>query len=265
MADGEAPATEVRPALLVELRVRRQDGPETSQSRRWERFRVACEPRATVTDALREVQRNPVTTDGSEVAPVAFEASCLDGTCGACTLLVNGRVALGCTTLVEQASPKGRPIVLAPLGKFPVVRDLVVDRSRMFDDLKLAKAWVALDGTHDAGAAPRQSPEEQRRLYPLSGCMACGACLEACPEYGEHSEFMGATALNEVRRYNAHPVGRQSHTERLEGVMRKGGVADCGKAQNCVEVCPAGIPLVDSIQELSRDASRHLIVRWLLG
>jgi succinate dehydrogenase / fumarate reductase iron-sulfur subunit len=83
--------------------------------------------------------------------------------------------------------------------------------------------------------------------------------LEACPQYGSRTDFVGAAALNDSRRLALHPIGRLQRRERLEATMAPGGVADCGKAQNCVEVCPMQIPLVDSIQELARETSKHLI------
>jgi succinate dehydrogenase / fumarate reductase iron-sulfur subunit len=151
------------------------------------------------------------------------------------------------------------------MKKFPLIRDLVVDRSRMFESLKRVKAWIEIDGTHALGSGPRQSQEDQEAIYPLSRCMTCGCCLEACPQYGEQSEFVGAAALNQVRLFNSHPTGKLQKTQRLEAVMGPGGVADCGKAQNCVEVCPVKIPLVDSIQHVARDTSKRLLFGWLLG
>ena len=80
--------------------------------------------------------------------------------------------------------------------------------------------------------------------------MACGCCLEACPQVNDSSGFIGAAAINQVRLFNLHPSGKMHAKERLETLMGDGGVADCGKAQNCVEVCPKEIPLVDSIADV---------------
>ena len=129
----------------------------------------------------------------------------------------------------------------------------------MFDALTRVRAWVKLDGS--ASPAPPEGQGAQQGRYELSSCIACGACLEACPEVHDGSAFVGAAALNEVRALNLHPVGRLDRGERLEAIMGDGGVADCGKAQNCVEVCPKAIPLVDSIGELSRETTW----RWLFG
>lgn len=248
---------------VVRLKVLRQDSRDAVSTKRWEEFEVVWKPQMNVISALMEVQKNPVTTSGAKTTPVSWESSCLEEVCGACTMLVNGKVRQTCTALVDQVAPNGETIELQPMSKFPLVRDLVVDRSRMFEHLKDVKAWIELDGTHELGAAPRQSPENQEEAYPLSRCMTCGCCLEACPQYGEGSTFVGPQAISQVRLFNLHPSGKMHATERLEAVMGEGGVQDCGKAQNCVEVCPKEIPLVDSIAVVSRAATKHMLFGWL--
>jgi succinate dehydrogenase / fumarate reductase iron-sulfur subunit len=246
----------------VRLKVKRQDGPGLASY--WQEFEVPWHPRMNVISALMEVQKRPVTSTGQRVAPVVWECSCLEEVCGSCTMVIDGRVRQSCSALVDQIAPAGQTIVLAPMTKFPVVRDLVVDRSRMFDDLKRVKAWIELDGSHELGPGPRQSQENQEAAYPLSRCMTCGCCLEACPQINAASDFVGPAALNQVRLFNLHPSGKMHAGERLDTVMGEGGVEGCGKAQNCVEVCPKEIPLVDSIASVGRDASKRMLLGWLL-
>lgn len=248
----------------VRLKILRQDGFYEKDSKRWEEFDVTWQPQMNVISALMSIQRDPVTVDGKKVAPVVWESSCLEEICGACTMLVNGKVRQSCTALVDVLSPNGEPIELAPMTKFPLVRDLQVDRSRMFDDLKKVNAWIALDGFHELGPGPRQSQENQREAYSLSRCMTCGCCLEVCPEINGSSNFIGPAAINQVRLFNLHPSGKMHAKERLETLMVDGGISGCGKAQNCVEVCPKEIPLVDSIAQVSRAASKHMLFGWLL-
>lgn len=247
---------------LVHLKVRRQDGPDAPK--RWEEFKVPYLPQMNVISALQQVQRNPVTTAGAAVYPVTWESSCLEEVCGACTMIINGRVRQACSALVDVIAPNGETITIEPMSKFPLVRDLVVDRSRMFEQLKKVKAWISLDGTHELGAGPRESQAAQEVRYPLSRCMTCGCCLEACPQVNDSSSFVGPAAINQVRYFNLHPSGAMNKHERLETMMVDGGVADCGKAQNCVEVCPKEIPLIDSIAEVSRDTTKQLVKDWLL-
>ncbi len=249
---------------LVHLKIRRQDGPDQGNSRRWEEFKVPYLPQMNIISALQQIQKNPATVEGKKVAPVSWESSCLEEVCGACTMVINGRVRQACSALIDQLSPNGEAITIEPMSKFPLVRDLVVDRSRMFESLKTVKAWVQLDGTHELGPGPRESQEAQQVRYALSRCMTCGSCLEACPQVNDSSKFMGAAAINQVRLFNMHPSGAMHAGERLDAVMGEGGIADCGKAQNCVEVCPKEIPLIDSLAVISRDTTKRMLFRWLL-
>lgn len=249
---------------LVHLRVLRQDSIDKPETRRWEEFKVPYLPQMNVHSALQQIQKDPRTADGKVVAPVVWDAACLEEVCGSCTMNINGRVRQACSALIDQLAPKGEVITIEPMKKFPLVRDLVVDRSRMFEDLKRVKAWIELDGTHELGPGPRESQEKQQERYPLSRCMTCGCCLEACPQYNDSSDFVGAAAINQVRLFNLHPSGAMHKNVRLEAVMGEGGVADCGKAQNCVEVCPKEIPLVDSISVIARDTTKRLLFGWLL-
>ena len=248
----------------VRLKVLRQDSPTKPETRRWEEFDVPWVPRMNVISALMEIRKKPVTADGTKVTPVVWESVCLEEVCGSCTMLVNGKVRQSCTALIDQIAPDGQVITLAPMTKFPLVRDLVVDRSRMFKDLAKVKAWVDLDGSHELGPGPRQSQENQEEAYPLSRCMTCGCCLEACPQINDSSKFIGPAAINQVRLFNLHPSGKMHAGERLDALMGDGGVNDCGKAQNCVEVCPKEIPLVDSIAQVSRQATKRMLFGWLL-
>ena len=249
---------------LVKLRIRRQDAPDQPGTRRWEEFDVPWHPQMNVISALMHTQKHPTTASGEKVSPPVWDAACLEEVCGSCTMIVNGRVRQACTALIDQISPDGKTITLEPMSKFPLVRDLIVDRSRMFEDLKRVKAWIDLDGSHELGPGPRQSQENQEEAYPLSRCMTCGCCLEACPQINATSTFIGPAALNQVRLFNLHPSGKLHAKERLEAVMGEDGVAGCGKAQNCVEVCPKGIPLVDSIAQVARATTKHMLFGWLL-
>jgi succinate dehydrogenase / fumarate reductase iron-sulfur subunit len=118
---------ETRP---VTLRIKRQDGPGLRSY--WQSFEVPWQPHMNVISALMEIQKRPVTTSGERITPVVWECACLEEVCGSCTMLVNGRVRQSCSAMVDKIAPNGETIRLEPMTKFPVVRDLVVDRSRMF-------------------------------------------------------------------------------------------------------------------------------------
>ena len=115
----------------VELIIRRQATPQANPY--WERFAMDHAPGMNIISCLMEIQRCPVTRDGRPTTPVVWECNCLEEVCGSCTMLVNGHPRQACSALVGQVK---QPITLAPLSKFPVVRDLIVDRSQMFEALK---------------------------------------------------------------------------------------------------------------------------------
>jgi succinate dehydrogenase iron-sulfur subunit len=238
----------------IELRVRRQVGPDAEPY--WETFRIPWRPQHNVVSALMEVRLNPVTADGRHVSPPAWEASCLEEVCGSCAMVINGRVRMGCTALVDKLS---QPITLEPMRKFPVVRDLIVDRSRMFEALKRIQGWIPIDGTYDLGPGPRIAPAQQELMYRLDQCITCGCCLDVCPQVHRDDGFIGAAAVGQALLFNMNPTGRMNADERLQTLMEPGGIADCGNAQNCVEACPKEIPLTHAIGEIGRQTT----VKWL--
>ncbi|HWB11050.1 MAG TPA: succinate dehydrogenase iron-sulfur subunit [Pirellulales bacterium] len=265
------------------VRVLRQDAP--GEPSYWERHAVVRENDMNVISVLQRIAAQARTSDGKPVSPVAWDCNCLEEVCGACTMLVNGRVRQACTALVDRLlEDQPGEIELRPVTKFPVIRDLMVDRSRLFRALQKIKAWIPVDGYHDMGPGPRQSPDSQEQAYPLSQCMSCGCCLEACPQYlkveleraeGETDEqfasrrqaeydrhFVGAHAISQVMLFNTHPTGALNAGERLDALTAEGGLQVCGNAQNCVAVCPKEIPLTTSIARAGRATTLHSIKRW---
>lgn len=193
---------------------------------------------------MLDIADDPVDRLGNRITPVAYESNCLEEVCGSCAMLINGKAAMACSTLVRKLR---HPIRLEPLSRFPVLRDLIVDRSVLFENLKAVKAWVPVDGTYDLGSGPRIAPETQEQMYPLSRCISCCLCLEVCPQFTPATGFIGAAIINQVRLFNEQPTGKTLKRERLGAMMGDGGIHECAYAQNCVRICPKNIPLTNSI------------------
>lgn len=223
----------------------------------WEEFELPLRPGENVISGLMEIQKNPVNREGKRVEPVVWEQGCLEEVCGSCSMLVNGYPRQACTALIANyiKETQSRVITLAPFTKFPLIRDLVVDRTGMFENLKKVRGWIDTDGSRDTGFGPLISQGKQEVMYALSTCMTCGCCSEGCPQVNAHSEFMGPAPISQVRLFNAHPTGRLQKAKRLRPMLEVGGISACGNAQNCVEVCPKKIPLTDSIAVIGRDAT----------
>jgi succinate dehydrogenase / fumarate reductase iron-sulfur subunit len=238
----------------VILRIKRQDTPTAKA--RWEEFELPWKQGMNITSSLMDIAANPVTRDGKKTTPITYDSNCLEEVCGSCAMLINGRARMACSALVDQLE---QPIKLEPFSKFPVVRDLAVDRSVLFENLKRVKAWVPVDGTYDLGSGPRMSMDDQEAAYPLSRCISCCCCMEACPQFTEDTGFVGAATISQVRLFNTHPTGAALKRERLAALMGDGGIHECGYAQNCVEVCPKDIPLTRSISQVGGEVIKQAL------
>ncbi|MBN2114052.1 MAG: succinate dehydrogenase iron-sulfur subunit [Acidimicrobiia bacterium] len=242
-------------ADTIRFKIRRQDRPDSTPY--WQEFAMPYRAGHNVVSALMAIRENPITAQGERVVPPAWESNCMEEQCGSCSMRINGRARQACSALVDSLS---QPIVLEPLAKFPVIRDLVVDRSVMFDNLRRVKAWIDIDGSWDVHTgAPRISPQEWDLNYALSRCMTCGCCMDACPMFAPDRDFLGPAPLAQVLLMNNHPTGKFSRADRLHAIMGDGGLTDCGNSQNCIQVCPKHVPLTTAIGMLGRQTTAQIL------
>jgi succinate dehydrogenase / fumarate reductase iron-sulfur subunit len=130
----------------IQIEIKRQANPDTAPT--WEKFELPWKPGMNVISAMMEIAANPINAAGQETSAIAYDSNCLEEICGSCAMVINGKARMACTALIDKLE---QPIRLQPLTKFPVVRDLKVDRSVLFENLKAVKAWVPVDGTYDLG------------------------------------------------------------------------------------------------------------------
>lgn len=245
---------------MIHVKIRRQDSPDDLPY--WEEFRVPHRPPMTVGTVLLMLAENPINADGFPTTPIAWDGSCLEEMCGSCAMVINGRARMSCSTMVDHLD---WPIVIEPLSKFPLVRDLKVDRTRLFDTLERLHTWVRIDGFHDQGPGPRMTASEQTRASSLASCIMCGLCAEACPQFNDRSSFVGPAALGQAARFNQHPGNEADAGDRLLMLRGSGGIADCGHAQNCVAICPKRIPLAEAIASVNWDTTKQAVKKFLRG
>ncbi len=232
----------------VKVEIKRQSTPDSPATT--EKFEVPYRPGMNITSLLGEIALNPVDVSGKQTTPVTYDSNCLEEICGSCAMLINGKARMACSALVDKLD---QPITLAPLSKFPVVRDLAVDRSVLFENLKKVKAWVPIDGTYALGEGPRQLPQLQEELYPLSNCISCTICMEVCPQFNDVTGFVGAATIAQTKLFNRNPTGKVLEAERLRALSGDGGIQECSFAQNCVQACPKQLPLTEAISDMGRD------------
>ena len=118
------------------------------------------------TDDLYDIDGNPTTR-------IRWECSCMQGMCGGCAMVINNTPALACTTFIKNL--KKDELVLEPLSKFPVIADLMVDRSVIYENLSKVEAYL----TDRSEALEKDYPLR----YSVAKCLKCGLCLEVCPNY----------------------------------------------------------------------------------
>ena len=192
----------------------------------------------TVATALQQISGDGHFTDteGRPVGVIRWECSCLQKKCGACAMRINGLPRLACSTFLN--SLKSSTITLEPMSKFPLVRDLIVDRSILFDNLKKLNLWL------ESEAYMIEWTHEQR--YQSARCLMCGCCIEVCPNFSPEGDFTGAVAaVNAFRILNEEQ--ETDHHKEISAEYRKRYFEGCGKSLACQNICPAGLPVEELI------------------
>lgn len=195
--------------------------------------------------------------------PVEFDYDCREGICGSCNLVINGRahgpkrLTAACQLHMRNYND-GDTIVIEPprAAAFPVVRDLVVDRSA-FDRIIEAGGYVSVK----TGSAPEANSipvdkNESDTSFDYATCIGCGACVAACPN-SSASLFTGA----KLAHLNRLPQGRVERDERTVAMvdqMGEEGFGDCSNFAECEAVCPVGIS-ISSIAEMRRDYMKAIL------
>jgi succinate dehydrogenase / fumarate reductase iron-sulfur subunit len=231
----------------ITLRVQRQASPTSAP--RWEGFSLPWRPDLSVAACLADLRdrARAADPDAAAVSTPPVEWTECQGRCtGACAMRINGAARPACTARVDELGAD--VITLEPLAKFVTIRDLVVDREPMI--LNIERLRLGAANASATAAASSTDP-----ALSIARCTQCGLCLEACPQVNERSDYLGPAPIVHTLFFNSHPSGRAGARERLAAIMGRGGIADCGNAQNCVEICPERIPLTEALGTLARQTS----------
>lgn len=203
---------------------------------------------------MLDVLNNDLVRKGEE--PVAFDHDCREGICGMCSLYINGRPHGPQQTTTCQLHMRsfkdGETITIEPwrAKAFPVVRDLVVDRSA-FDRIQQAGGYVSVNtgGVPDANEIPipKKIADE---AFDAATCIGCGACVAACKN-ASAMLFVGA----KVSQFALLPQGkteRKERAERMVAQMDAEGFGACTNTKACEAECPKGIKITN-IARLNRE------------
>ncbi|RPG58061.1 MAG: succinate dehydrogenase/fumarate reductase iron-sulfur subunit [Flavobacteriales bacterium TMED191] len=213
---------------------------------------------------MLDVLNQDLISNGEE--PVAFDHDCREGICGMCSLVINGAPhgpENGTTTcqLHMRKFKSGDTIYIEPFrgSAFPIVKDLVVDRSA-FDRIQQSGGFVSVNtsgNTVDANATPIPK-EDADEAFKAAACIGCGACVAACKN-SSAMLFVGA----KVSQYSRLPQGKVEARNRVVNMvnqMDKEGFGSCTNTGACEAHCPKGISL-DNILNLNREYLKSKVTR----
>lgn len=199
----------------------------------WEDFIYDSDDEAaTVATALRSIGAENRVNAGAgrePFRPVAWEHSCLQKRCGACAMVINKVPVLACDTRLGDI--RSEKVTLQPLGKFPVIEDLLVDRSVMMENLKNLSVWLESEA----------KVASQQMAFEASRCLQCGLCLEVCPNFAPGMAFGGMGAMVPIARLIMEAPDEMRRS--LAKNYKKGVYSGCGKSLACRDICPAGIDI----------------------
>lgn len=227
------------------LRVLRQEPHERA---RWVWGEVELAPSATVLDALERLRERE-----GDCLGLAYRAACRHGACGECSVQVNGRGVLSCMTTLGSVCSGHQRVEVQPLAGLPVLRDLVVDRSRFFTALREVRPWLAraADATPEPTPASElpMTPEQLHTMQGADACILCGICASACPVTTARGAFAGPAAM--LKLYgrlrdprDEDPRGRLALAHGPLGAYR------CRGALECTASCPRGLDPAQAIASL---------------
>jgi len=204
---------------------------------RFQEFTIQIAPDKSVLDGLEQIRREQDNT-------LMYRHSCHHSSCGTCACRINGEEKLACITKIGELGADR--ITLTPLEGFKPIGDLVVDMTRLYEDLP--EDWSYLRKSEAADSA--RQPDSGSRYTRFENCIECGACLSACPVMDKNRAFLGPALLAALNCELQKSLPKKSHLMSLAGSRR--GQHLCERALNCSRVCPTGVYPARHIADLRR-------------
>jgi succinate dehydrogenase / fumarate reductase iron-sulfur subunit len=232
--------------MQANLKVRRFDSGEPGAQPRFQEYSIDVHPDSTILDALIQVREE---VDGT----LALRCSCRASICGSCGMRVNGRARLVCKTRVEHLAPNGEQLTIEPMGNQKVVKDLVVSLDTFFSQIKRVTPYLQPDKEPEHGEFIA-SNESMTNLLTAMNCIMCGCCVSDCTVLEVDPNFIGPAALAKAWRFTEDPRDGKRN-QRLNMLNNEdGGIWDCTRCMQCVEVCPKDVAPMERIMEM-RDSA----------
>jgi succinate dehydrogenase / fumarate reductase iron-sulfur subunit len=231
--------------IQANLKVYRYD-PQKEEEPHYDTYKVEDLPDfATVLDALIKVHDE---IDGT----LAMRCSCRSAVCGSCAFRINGHAKLGCKTKLSTLAPDGEEIRVDAMGNMKVIKDLVTDMDMFWDKVRQVRPWIETED--EPPEREYQVPHSKMvELQQPMNCIMCGACVSDCTVLEVDSKFLAPAALAKAYRVVGDPRHGKSKAW-LSNLSEEGGIWDCTRCLECVEVCPKGVAPMDQIIKLRERA-----------
>jgi succinate dehydrogenase / fumarate reductase iron-sulfur subunit len=218
--------------------------PDSGENPRYDTFEIDtenCGP--MVLDALIKMKSD-------QDPSLTFRRSCREGICGSCSMNIDGKNGLACTTAIEDC--KGKDVRITPLPHMDVIKDLVPDFTHFYAQYSSIQPWLKTVTPAPSGKERLQSPEERSKLDGLYECILCACCSTSCPSYWWNSDkFLGPAILLQAYRWLAD--SRDEYTgERLDDLEDPFRLYRCHTIMNCANVCPKGLSPAKAIAETKK-------------
>ncbi len=189
-------------------------------------------------------------------ASLTFRRSCREGICGSCSMNMNGKNGLACTTAIEDL--KG-DIQITPLPHMEVIKDLVPDFTHFYAQYASIEPWLKTKTTTPSGKERLQSPAEREKLDGLYECILCACCSTSCPSYWWNSDkFLGPAILLQAYRWLADSRDEMTG-ERLDELEDPFRLYRCHTIMNCANACPKGLNPARAIAEVKKMTAERQI------
>ncbi len=230
----------------VKLKVRRFDPDAGAPGEDFSRYEMDVPEFYSVLDCLIKVREE---IDGT----LALRCSCRSAICGSCAMRINGQAGLACNTKASEAGRNGGEIVVEPAGNMPVIKDLITDFEQFWNKVRDVDPYLRPESAPPPGQEYEVPNEDMLRLAGVMSCIMCGACVSDCTVLEVDSNFLGPAALAKAYRFVGDPRD-DADGARLSKLNGDGGMWDCTRCMQCVEVCPKDVDPMGRIM-LLREAS----------
>ncbi len=184
---------------------------------------------------------------------LSFDFVCRAGICGSCGMVVNGKPALACRTLISNY-PKGI-LKLMPMPAFELIKDLSVNTGKWMDDMsKKVQSWI-INNSEEINIAKMEQkvePEVAQDTFELDRCIECGICVASCGTILMRPNFIGPVGMNRIARFEVDPHDKRTAEDFYELIGDDDGIFGCMSLMACEDHCPKHLPLQNKIAYLRR-------------